>query len=183
MKELENHTYFIGYVISNSFALLLLFLAIVFPRIARIFFCLLFAFASYTNWKIALQSPETYVQTSRVALNIYSQFITGWFSRNVLLVVGFIATAQALIAISVLLKGWIYKTGTAGAIVFLLAIMPLGIASAFPSTLIMAFAMMRLLKGKPDPIWNFHIKKAAGNGVLKRPFTIKKITSHFLSES
>lgn len=153
MKELENDGYLIGYLISNVFALILLFLAVTFPRAARVLFFLLFAAASVINWKICLQSPQDYVSTSQYALVIYGQFITSWFSNHVVLVVGFIAIAQVLIAISLLLKGWMYKTGVVGAIVFLLAIMPLGIASAFPSTLIMAYAMVWLLKRKVDYVW------------------------------
>ena len=155
MKEIGNHAYLIGYIISNAFALVLLFFAVIYPRVARILFFLLFAFASWINWKTALQSPQDYVRISDLALFVYRPFITGWFSKHVLYVVGFIATAQCFIAVSLLFKGWMYRTAVIGAIVFLLAIMPLGIASAFPSTLIMAYAMGWLLKQKADYVWLF----------------------------
>jgi hypothetical protein len=176
MKELQNHTYLVGYIISNAYALILLFLAVIYPRLARVFFFLLFALASWINWKITLQSPLDYVRTSEVALTIYRQFITGWFSKHVLLVVGFIATAQGFIAVSLLLKGWVYKTGIIGAIVFLVAIMPLGIASAFPSTLIMAYGMVWLLKKTPDYIWRGHLND-------NNSFNIRNITSNSLYQS
>ena len=153
MKGLENQIYLTGYIISNIVSLLLLFFSVIFPRVARFLFCLLFAYAGFINWKMSMQSPENYVRASEVALAIYKSFITGWFSRHVLLFVGAIATAQVLIALSLLLKGTIYKIGVVGAIVFLVAITPLGIASAFPSTIVMAYAMIWLLKGQHEYIW------------------------------
>lgn len=176
MKELENHAYLFGYIISNCFALAALFFAVKSPRLARIFFFLLFTWASWFNWRTALQSPDTYVGTSAMALTIYRDFITGWFSKHVVLVIGFIATSQALIAISLLLKGWMYKTGIIGAIFFLLAIMPLGIASAFPSTVIMAYAMVWLLRRKADYIWKNHTHENTHLG-------LRNNTSHFLHHS
>jgi hypothetical protein len=62
------------------------------------------------------------------------------------LAVGFIATNQALIALSMICKGWIFKIGCAGAIIFLLAILPFGIGAGFPSTGIMAITCFILLK-------------------------------------
>ncbi|WP_018617464.1 hypothetical protein [Segetibacter koreensis] len=176
MKGLEDQTFLVGYLISNAFALILLFFSVFFPKVARVLFFILFASASYINWKLSLQSPEDYVRTSEAALGIYRLFITGWFSKHVVLVVGSIATAQSFIAVSLLLKGWFYKAGVIGAIVFLVAIMPLGIASAFPSTLIMAYAMVWLLKEKPDYVWKKQTKS-------NKRFNIRKFTSHSLYQS
>jgi hypothetical protein len=153
MEVLPNDAFLTGYLISNGAALILLFFSVTRQRMARILFFLLFVFASCINWKMALQSPQDYINTADFALILYRPFITGWFSHHVLLVVGFIGTSQFLIGVSMLLKGWVYRTGMIGAIVFLLAIMPLGIAAAFPSTLIMAYGMVWLLKGKADYVW------------------------------
>ena len=176
MKEFANNAFLIGYLISNSCSLILLFFTLVSPRLARILFFLLFAVASWINWKLALESPQNYLQTADSALDIYRQFITGWFSRHVLMVVGFIATAQAFIAVSLLLTGWIYKAGIISGIIFLLAIMPLGIGSAFPSTLVMAYGMVWLLKGKTDYIWKKNISHRKG-------FNIKRMATHSLHHS
>ena len=62
------------------------------------------------------------------------------------LVVGFIATAQAFIAVSLLLKGRIYKAGIIGGVIFLIAIAPLGVGSAFPCTLLLALALGMIYK-------------------------------------
>lgn len=177
MKELENHSYLIGYLISNAFALMLLFFAVKSPRVARVLFFLLFVGASWINWKIALQSPQLYIRTSDAAIVIYRKFITGWFSKHVVLVVGFIATAQAFIAASLLLKGLAYKIGLIAGIVFLLAIMPLGIVSAFPATLTMADAMVWLLRRKADYVWK-SINKRENRGFSLRNFPQHAMHQH-----
>jgi hypothetical protein len=64
-----------------------------------------------------------------------------------------IATAQALIAIALLLKGQVYKWGAAGGILFLLAIIPLGVGSAFPCSLIMATALALLFSRGHSYLW------------------------------
>jgi hypothetical protein len=53
--------------------------------------------------------------------------------------------AQAAIAVGVSLAGRATSFALAGAIVFLLAIAPLGIGSGFPATVIMALAAAKLL--------------------------------------
>ena len=68
--------------------------------------------------------------------------------------VGFIATCQALIAVSMLLKGWMLKTGVIGAIIFLLGIAPLGVGSAFPFSITASLALYLILKdGTNDYLW------------------------------
>ncbi|MFI5187143.1 MAG: hypothetical protein ACHQF0_10485 [Chitinophagales bacterium] len=149
MKGLENNTYLILYIISNIVALTMLLAAWKQHRILRLMFFLLFAWASWTNWMEAIKAPQFYLDYADLSLlGVYSNFIRGWFSDHIILTVGFIATCQALIAISMLMKGWVFKMGAMGAIIFLLAIMPLGVGSAFPCTLIMAIAMWALFREK-----------------------------------
>jgi len=92
---------------------------------------------------------------------VYKQFIRGWFSYHVTEVVGFIATCQALIAFSMLLKGWWLITGATGAIIFLLAIAPLGVGAAFPFSLIAAAALYCIIRNhQNDYLWINHNSKA-----------------------
>ena len=117
-------------------------------RLARLFFFLIFSWASWTNWKTALFSPQTYLgEADLTFFAFYREFILGWFSQHITEAVGFIATCQALIAISMLLKGWCLKAGGIGAILFLLAIAPFGVGSAFPCTVILAAGMYLILRG------------------------------------
>jgi len=155
MKGLQVPEYLIAFIISNALAILLLVLSLKQLKTARMLFFVLFVWACIANWSMALTKPEDYLFYGNLTfLSIYKSFIYGWFSNHIQLMVGFIATCQALIAVSFLLKGWIYKMGTLGAILFLLAIAPLGVGSAFPCTVILSVALYILLKEKPDYVWH-----------------------------
>lgn len=154
LKGLENQTYLIAYIISNVAALVLLYCASAWPRIGRLLFVLLFAWASWTNWGTALNNPEAYLDYAQLTfLDLYKQTIEGWFSEHTVAAVGIIATCQALIAVSMALKGWVFKVGALGAIVFLVAIAPLGVGAAFPATLLMALAMGVLMSKSHTYLW------------------------------
>ena len=106
MNGLENKVYLIAYIISNAFALLVLFFSWKHIKLSRLAFVILFGWASWANWTTALNSPGDYLDyVSLSFFPLYKQFIEGWFSNHIVLVVGFIATAQAFIAVSLLLKG------------------------------------------------------------------------------
>jgi hypothetical protein len=145
MKGLENKTYLVAYIISNVLAIVLLLLAWKFPRVARLLFFILFAWAGWTNWGTAMHSPQDYLGYADLTFSeFYKKIILGWFSSHIVPVITFIATCQGLIAVALLLKGWIYKLALIGGITFLLGIVPFGVGSAFPATLIMAIALVLL---------------------------------------
>jgi hypothetical protein len=147
MKGLDNQLYVTLLIISNTVAILQVIVAIKWPRIARLSFFLLFAWASWTNWTESQRSPQFYLEYADLTWsNLYRSFIKGWFADHIQLAVGLIATCQGLIAISMLLKGWLYNIGSVGAIIFLLSILPFGVGSGFPCTAIMAIALFILLK-------------------------------------
>jgi hypothetical protein len=147
MNGLDNPAYLTGLIISNIAAILFLITAFRWPKIARVLFLVLFSWASWMNWKTSLENPNAYLEYAGLTWSsFYKDFINGWFSRNIQFAVGIVATCQGLIAISMLLKGWVFKAGAIGAILFLLAIVPLGIGSGFPCTIIFAAAMFLLLK-------------------------------------
>lgn len=142
MKGLENTAYLVVYIASNVVAILLLLTALKWPRLARLMFFLLFAWASWANWTTAIQKPLVYIDYADLTFwNAYKQFINGWFSHHIVAVVGFIATCQAFIAISMLCKGRVLKSGILGAIIFLVAIAPLGVGSAFPFSIFASIAL------------------------------------------
>jgi hypothetical protein len=165
MKGLENNAYLFGLIISNALAILFLIIAIWKPRIARLLFFLLFAWACWMNWTFSVNNPDAYLQYAELSLSdTYRNFINGWFSKHIPVIIGIIATCQGLIAISMLLKGWIYKLGIIGGIIFLLAIVPLGVGSGFPCTLIAAIALFKLYnKGKQ--YWWFAITSPSNKTV------------------
>lgn len=162
MKGLDNQTYVILLTISNLIAILQLVVAVRWPRLARLSFFILFAWASWTNWRESQQTPQFYLEYADLTWSSwYKDFINGWFSRHIELAVAFIATSQGLIAISMLLKGWVLKTGAIGAIVFLISILPFGVGSGFPCTAIMAVAIYILLRKHDNTfIWGNHKRPA-----------------------
>ena len=152
MKGLDNQLYVMLLIISNVVAILQLIAAIKWPNIARISFFLLFGWACWVNWKTSLQTPQFYLDYAGLAWSDgYKNFILGWFAEHTKPAVGFIATCQGMIAISMLSKGWIFKLGCLGAIIFLIAILPFGVGSGFPCTAIMAVAVFILSK-KNSPV-------------------------------
>jgi len=58
-----------------------------------------------------------------------------------------------LIAISMLLKGRIFKLGCIGGIIFLLSIAPFGVGSGFPCTITFSIALFILLKKGNQYLW------------------------------
>ncbi len=161
MKGLENQAYLSGLIIINIIAVFFLFLSIKWPRAGRAAFFLLFAWASCMNWIYSQNDPASYQDYADLAfLQSYKQFIIGWFSYNTRWVVGSIATCQALIAISMLLKGWIYRLGCIGGMIFLLAIAPLGVGSGFPCTIIFSIALFILFRKGELYWWKRRVRPA-----------------------
>jgi len=151
----------IPWVISNSIAILFLIAAIRKPKLSRLLFVLLFIWASWVNYTISQNNPSDYLNyASFTPFSLYRNFINGWFKSHVTSMVTIIAIGQGLIALGFLLKGWFVRLACAGAIVFFLAITPLGIGSGFPATIITTVAVCFILKNDElDFLWNLKTKK------------------------
>jgi hypothetical protein len=147
MNGWDNPGYVLALIISNIIALIILYFAWKGPRIARLLLFLLFAWAAYTNWNMAINNPKEYVNFGDLAfLGFYKKFIRGWFSQHGAWMIAAIAIGQLFIALSMLWKGWIFKLGAIGGIIFLVAIIPLGVGSAFPFPIITAIAFYILYR-------------------------------------
>lgn len=155
MNGWNNPHFLIALLASNVVALVILFFAWKNQRVARLLLFALFAWAGCFNWYTAAHSPADYLNYADLAfLSFYRSFIRGWFSHNVLWMVGFIATGQLLIAASMWLKGRLFKLGAIGGIIFLVAIIPLGVGSGFPFPIITALAFYLLYKNPSvDYLW------------------------------
>jgi hypothetical protein len=147
--------YWLELLLSNSAAIILLLVAIYRPQIARVLFSLLFVWAAFTNWITVHNNPQVYQEYETMALlPFYKDFIKGFFAEHTISLVSFVAISQLLIGISLLLKGWVFRLACIGGIIFLLAILPLGVGSGFPCTLIMAAGLFMVLKkNKNHFIW------------------------------
>jgi len=145
---------------SNTIAILLLVAAIKKPKLARLLFVLLFAWACWINYTTVHDNPEDYLAYARLTpFDSMREFINGWFKEHITWMVTLISFGQGLIAIGMLLKGWCVRIAGIGAIIFLLAITPLGIGAGFPSSVIVAIAVYFILKkDNLDYLWNFKAK-------------------------
>lgn len=135
---------------------LLLILGLRFPRVARAAFALLFAWACVVNGYTAWTRPHVYLDYGPLALSTtYARFIASTFAEHITAIVGCIATCQGLIAVAIVLGGKLGRIATLGAVIFLLAIAPLGVGSAFPSTLLMSAGALATLRGSSldAPLW------------------------------
>jgi len=154
MRGLENQTYLVALLACYLLVLFFLFGPFRVPRLSRLLFFILFSWACWMNWTTAQHSPADYLQYADLTFSgWYRGFINGWFGRHIPLAVGVIATCQGLIALSMLGKGWVFKLGCAGGIIFLLAIAPLGVGSGFPCTLTFALALATLFNKGKDYWW------------------------------
>jgi hypothetical protein len=135
------------YIISHVVAVMYVFVAWRWPRVARWIAGAGFILAGVFNIWTVSTSPEAYVQGfGRYAFPPYRQFIYGAFARHTMAFVLAIAGGQIAVgALAFAPLPW-RRLGYLGAIVFLLAITPLGIGSAAPSTLIFAAGMILLCR-------------------------------------
>jgi len=124
-------------------------------EIARLLYFLLFLWAGCWNTYLANAHPEEYLTYAPLAYSTaYRSFILGYFASHVTTIVGAIALGQLSIALLVAGRGRAVQLGLLGAIVFLLAIVPLGVGSGFPATVIMAAGAGVLMRVRfPDPLW------------------------------
>lgn len=138
---------FYMHVGTNLVALALLAVCFRWPRAGRVLFVLMFAAAGLFNLHAACTRPQVYLAFADLTpLPLYARFVRGPFARQPGLLVGAIAAGQLLVALLTALPGQARRLGLCGAVVFLVAIAPLGTGSAFPSTLIMAAGAGVLLR-------------------------------------
>jgi len=124
---------------STIVALVMLIVTVRARALGRRLFALLFMWAAAANAWTALSSPADYLGYAGLTISdIYRSFILGFFGLHITPIVIAIAIAQAGIAGGLLRGGRWQRGALAGAIVFLLAIVPLGVGAGAPATVILA---------------------------------------------
>lgn len=142
MERLQDPLILLFAIASNAIALLLLGLAWWRPRAARIAFAVLFGWAAWYNASLAWNDPSVFHQFNDLAwLSIYKDFIEGPFHTHTQRWIGAIAFGQGLVALGLLVGGRLRPIAAIGGIVFLVAIAPLGVGSAFPASLLLALGL------------------------------------------
>ncbi len=132
--------YLVPWTISQIVGILLLLLAWKKPVWARFVFAFLFIAAGIFNWFTSLTTPEAYLMFSSTAVGFYREFINGWFSSHINIFIPAVATGQITIGIMMLAGRHWLALGCLGIIIFLTAIAPLGVGSAFPFSITVSVA-------------------------------------------
>lgn len=135
--------YLVPFLISNALALFLLGVAFKRPQVIRWLSVLIFAAAALLNARLALTRAAEYLGYGPLAWSsAYREFIYGWLSQHVQTLVLPIAVGQLLIAVLLTRRRPWRRIGVVGAIVFLCAIAPLGVGSAFPFSFWLSAALL-----------------------------------------
>jgi len=136
--------YWLPYTITHVIAFLLIFICYKWPKIGKVAWGIIFIFAGIFNIYSAISNPQIYLGFGQDAVGLYQKFINGVFSSYTSLIVSLIALGQILVGIFLFMKRMLFLWGVLGGIIFLVAISPLGIGSAFPSTLLMSISLVLL---------------------------------------
>ena len=155
--------YLAPYLISNLVAFSVLALAYRRPRAVKWIWVVIFAWAAAMNILTATTEPWLYlVYGALTPSEAYRGFIEGWFSRHIPEMVLSIAVGQVAITFLLARGEPDRRLGVLGAMVFLLAIAPLGVGSAFPfsltaaaSLLVMEWKMSDGRRRQPSPASRF----------------------------
>lgn len=146
--------YIVPYIISQVVSLVILIAAWKRTRWARLLFSILFLWASCTNMYLGLTDPDSYLDNARFAIPLYSDFINGWFSHYNHIIIPLIAIGQFFIAAGMVLRGRWVDLACIGSMIFLIAIAPLMVGSAFPFPITVSLAAFLIyLNDDKNFIW------------------------------
>jgi hypothetical protein len=135
--------YLIPLIVSNTVAVVLLVISYLRPKVARWLFVVTFIAAGLFNVYTAITQPEAYLMYGELALlRFYKAFIYGVFSQYTTLFILAIALGQLAVGVLLSRPDPLWRLGVLGACIFLAAIAPLGIGSAFPFSLIVIAALI-----------------------------------------
>jgi hypothetical protein len=134
--------------------------------------------AALFNMYLGNSNPQKYVEYGQGAVGLYQKFIYGIFSSYTSLIVSLIALGQMLVGVFLLMKRTLFKLGIFGGIIFLVSISPLGIGSAFPSTLLMSLSLVLLYSRYKKALarYSFQFNKKLIKDSIDNYFTSLKYT-------
>ncbi|MBS3807605.1 MAG: hypothetical protein KGY60_08895 [Bacteroidales bacterium] len=139
--------YMLPVILANLVALVLALSSYNFPRFMRFIWGLIFIIAGIVNLINVYNEPGIYVDAyGPPAIDCYQEIIYGAFSGRPAVYVTLIAAGQILTGGLIWSGRFWYYLGLTGGIIFLLAIAPLGVGSAFPATVIMATGLMVMMR-------------------------------------
>jgi len=146
--QLLSSEFLVPNLVSNIISAALVFTAVRWPRVTRVMFVVMFLVAGLFNAYTAVTDPEAYLAYADMAvLDIYRNFITGYLSGHVEEIILAIALGQLGVAALLCGSKHILNIGVGGGVIFFVAIIPLGVGSAFPASLLLAVAIVLMRRG------------------------------------
>ena len=136
--------YWFPYVITHVITFIMILICYKWPKIGKVAWGIIFILAGIFNIFTVVKDPQAYLGYRDNAVDFYKFFIDGVFSSFTIFIVSLIGTGQILVGIFLFRKRKLFLLGILGGIIFLVAIAPLGIGSAFPSTLLMVISLVLL---------------------------------------
>jgi hypothetical protein len=139
--------YMLPIILANLIAVVLALSSYNFPRFMRFIWGLIFIIAGIVNLINVYNEPGIYVDAfGPSAIEPYREIIYGVFAKHSDIYVTLIAAAQVIIGGLIWSARFWYFLGLTGGIIFLLAIAPLGVGSAFPCTVILAIGLILMMR-------------------------------------
>ena len=133
--------YWFPYVITHVITFIMILICYKWPKIGKVAWGIIFILAGIFNIFTVVKDPQAYLGYRDNAVDFYKFFIDGVFSSFTIFIVSLIGTGQILVGIFLFRRGKLFLLGILGGIIFLVAIAPLGIGSAFPATLLMVSSL------------------------------------------
>jgi hypothetical protein len=139
--------YMLPIILANLVAVVLTLSSYNFPRFMRFIWGLVFIIAGIFNLITVYNEPRIYVDAyGPSAIQAYQQIIYGPFSEQPAIYVTLIAVGQIIVGSLIWSRKFWYYLGLIGGVIFMLAIAPLGVGSAFPATVIMALGLILMMR-------------------------------------
>jgi hypothetical protein len=136
-------------ILANLVALVIMLSSYNFPRFMRFIWGIIFIAAGVVNLITIINEPGIYVDAfGPGAIDFYKEIIYGPFSKQPGVYVALIAAGQIFVGSLIWSGGLWYYLGLTGGVIFMLAIAPLGVGSAFPSTVFLAFGLIFMMRKK-----------------------------------
>ena len=137
------HEFLLPYIITNGLSLIMIWISYKFYRTGKYVFGVIFVLASIFNFYNVIKDTESYLEFGKTAiLFFYNDFIFGPFRDHIMVYILTISIIQMFIGLCLFTEGVMESYGIIGGIIFFILIAPLGIGSAFPSTLLMVVALI-----------------------------------------
>ena len=136
----------IPFIITNALTLVMIFVCFKWPKVGKAAWGIIFILAAVFNSYTAVTDPQAYLGYGDFAIGLYKNFINGIFSTHTAFFICLIAIGQFLDGLFLLLRKRLFYLGILGGIIFFVSIAPMGLGSAFPSTLLMALSLIILYK-------------------------------------